>query len=111
MVVKDYDNLLHQYVKIGTRKMEETFYVVSSFLALPRDKNPCYVNVAAQHRRAVDAAGAAPNLGAIYGCCCVPPAVPVHPPASSAAESWRWAVQSMRGADKNTCFRKRVPST
>ena len=87
MVVKDYDNLLHQYVKIGTRKMEETFYVVSSFLALPRDKNPCYVNVAAQHRRAVDAAGAAPNLGAIYGCCCVPPAVPIPTPASGATDA------------------------
>jgi len=46
---------------------------------------------AAQHGVAADAAGAAPGLGAIFGDRGVPPAVPVHPPARSAAERWRSA--------------------
>ena len=52
--------------------------------------------IAAQHCFAADAAGAASGLGAIFGGRRVPPAVPVYAPASSAAESWRWAASSTR---------------
>ena len=41
--------------------------------------------------RAADAAGAAIDLGAIFSCYRVPPVVPVHTPASSAADAGRWA--------------------
>ena len=47
--------------------------------------------------RAVDAAGAARELGAIYASRLVPPAVPVQTPASGATDAVRWA--SIRSAD------------
>ena len=59
-------------------KVEETFYAVSSFLAVPRGKILWRVNVSAQHRRAVDAAGAARALGAILKRDRVPMLVPVY---------------------------------
>ena len=45
--------------------------------------------------RAADAAGAAIDLGAIFSCYRVPPVVPVHTPASSAADAGRWAATTV----------------
>jgi hypothetical protein len=69
-------------------KVEETFYVIVPFSAVPRSKNQCGVHVAAQHRRAIDAAGAAPGLGAIFEGGAVPPAVPVSTVASGATDAY-----------------------
>jgi len=41
--------------------------------------------------RAVDAAGADPGLGAIFGGGAVPSSVPVQTPASGATDALRWA--------------------
>ena len=54
--------------------------------------SPSSCQSAAQHCFAADAVGAARGLGAIFGGGAVPPAVSAHTPASSAAESRRWAV-------------------
>ena len=61
--------------------------------------------------RAVDAAGAARNLSAIYAAVACRRSVPFMEVASGATDAVRWAVQSMRGADKNTRIRKRVSTT
>ena len=45
--------------------------------------------------RAVDAAGAALNLGAILKCAGVPVAVPIQTPASGATDALRWAATTV----------------
>ena len=59
--------------------------------------------------RAVDAAGAALNLGAILKCAGVPVAVPIQTPASGATDALRWAVQSC-AVQTILPVRKRIPT-
>ena len=59
--------------------------------------------------RAVDAAGAARELGAILKLGSVPLAVPVQTPASGATDAVRWAVQSC-AVQTILPVRKRIPT-
>jgi hypothetical protein len=58
--------------------------------------NKRYFKPAAQHCFAADAAGAAPDLGAIFcGRGVLPAVLWCMEDASSAAESWRWAATTV----------------
>ena len=90
-VVKDYSNPLHLYSERGTRKSGRNVLRCLIICSTTTPYKPVLCQCGRPTLRAVDAAGAAPGLGAIFDGGAVPSPVPVLTPASGAPDALRWA--------------------